>query len=287
MIVQLAPAARGLHVIHRGRRIGWSEWGDERGRPVVFCTGAGMTSSMGFGAAALDGLGVRLLCIDRAGLGRSEPDPDKSFASYAADVAAVLDHLGIARPAVVGFSQGAPFALALAAHASRIALVAGQDELAHPAIRAQLHPEVAGMVDAIAADAAGFAEAFAARVDAAGLWALIIGMSAPTDRAIYDQPAFAAAYQQTLGEGFARGPAGYVQDLVLAMQPWPMAPERIEVPVDLWYGALDTSPVHSPDLGTTLAARLPRATRRVVAGEGGSLLWTRAAEILGALDARD
>jgi hypothetical protein len=54
--------------------------------------------------------------------------------------------------------------------------------------------------------------------------------------------------------------------------------------VDLWYGAQDTSPVHSPDFGATLAARLPRATRTVDPGEGGSILWTRARDILARLE---
>ncbi|HEX8539949.1 MAG TPA: alpha/beta hydrolase, partial [Cystobacter sp.] len=46
------------------------------------------------------------------------------------------------------------------------------------------------------------------------------------------------------------------------------------------YGGLDTSTVHSPDFGATLAARLPSATLTVDPHEGGSILWTRARDIL-------
>jgi len=265
-----------------GRRLGWSEWGDAHGAPVLFCTGAGMTSSFGFGADAIRELGARLICIDRPGLGGSTPDPDKSLVSYARDVTAVLRSEGIVRPAVVGFSQGAPFAVAVAGvnAVSAVALVAGQDELAYPPTKRLLHPDVAGLVAAIEADREGFEASFASRVDAEGLWSLIIGMSAPEDRALYNEPAFAAAYRRSLAEGFAQGPAGYVRDLTLAMSRWSTQPEALAVPVSLWYGKRDTSPVHSPDLGATLSSRFPHASLHVLPDEGGSLLWTRSRDIL-------
>lgn len=283
MTIRLEAPDRTDHIEREnGRRVGWSEWGAPHGKPVLFCTGAGMTSSFGFGADALRELGVRLLCVDRAGLGGSEPDPDKSFESYARDVDAVLKSESLTRPPVIGLSQGAPFAVALAGAnlVSAMALVSGQDELAYPPTRRLLHPEVANMVSAIEADRAGFEASFAARVDADGLWALILGMSAPEDRALYEEPAFAAAYRQSLAEGFARGPHGYVRDLTLAMSRWPTQPEAITVPVSLWYGKRDTSPVHSPDFGATLSSRFPQATLHALPEEGGAILWTRGRDIL-------
>jgi hypothetical protein len=41
--------------------------------------------------------------------------------------------------------------------------------------------------------------------------------------------------------------------------------------------------VHSPDHGATLARRFARAGRHLLEGEGGSILWTRASEILTSL----
>ena len=64
------------------------------------------------------------------------------------------------------------------------------------------------------------------------------------------------------------------------MARWPFAPEDIEVPVHLWYGARDTSPVHSPDFGASLAERIPGAERHLEPGAGGALLWTHAERIL-------
>ncbi|RKH85091.1 alpha/beta hydrolase [Corallococcus sp. AB045] len=283
MTLALTAPERSHHIEREhGRRVGWTEWGAPDGVPVLFCSGAATSSSLGFGAEAVRELGVRLLCVDRAGLGLSQPDPLKDFSRWTADVAAVMEALGLSRPAVVGFSQGAPFAVALAGagRVSAMALVAGQDELAYPATRALLPPEVAGMVAAIESDRAGFEAGFAARADADGMWALVDGMSGPEDRARYREPAFASAYRQALREGFAQGASGYARDLTLAMGRWPVPPEAITVPVRLWYGGRDTSPVHSPDGGALLATRFPRAVRHFLPDEGGSLLWTRARDIL-------
>ncbi|WP_258001365.1 hypothetical protein [Fischerella thermalis] len=59
--------------------------------------------------------------------------------------------------------------------------------------------------------------------------------------------------------------------------------EDITIPVDLWYGALDTSTVHSPDFGKTLALRLAIASHTVDPEQGGSILWTRSWDILAKL----
>lgn len=271
-----------------GRRLAWSEWGPEDGRPVLFCTGAAMSGSLGFGAEALAELGLRLVAPDRPGLGRSDPHPGKTLSSWADDVGELLRAAGLGTPPAVGFSQGAPFALALAGRGlvSALALVSGQDELSHPRVEPLLHPDVAGMVAAVREDAAGFERRFAAMATPDGLWRLIVETSGEPDRGLYLDPAFGAACERALREGFSRGAEGYARDLVLALGPWPTRPEEVDVPTELWYGARDTSTVHSPDLGETLASRLPRASRTVDPEAGGSILWTRSRDILAGLASR-
>lgn len=279
------PERRDSLRLPDGRALAWSEWGPADGLPVLFCTGAGASGSLGFGAAELPALGLRLLAVDRPGLGRSDPHPGKTLDSWTDDVRELLRARAPADPLVVGFSQGAPFALALAGRgaARAVAIVSGQDQLSHPRLRPLLHPDVAGMLAAAEHDPAGFERHFAGMATAGGIWELVLGMSGERDLALYRDPAFGGAYQRALREGFARGAEGYARDLVNALGPWPVEPEEIDVPVDLWYGALDTSTVHSPDFGATLAARLPRARHVVDPEEGGSILWTRAGEILARL----
>ena len=241
-----------------------------------------MSGTLGFGAQHLEALGVRLLALDRPGLGGSTHDPAKTLTSWASDVRELIYALDLVDPVAVGFSQGGPFALALAAEnlVGAVALVSAQDDLAHEAIYALLPAQVAGMVDAARADPAAFEAEMAGIATDEFLWTLIRDMSAPVDRAIYEAPAFAELYRSSLREGFARGAQGYARDLVIALNEWPFRLEQISVPVDLWFGAMDTSPVHSPDFGATLKARLPNSSLIVAEDQGSAILWTRAREIL-------
>jgi pimeloyl-ACP methyl ester carboxylesterase len=59
--------------------------------------------------------GIRLVSYGRPSYGGSTPQPGRSIGSAAADVAAILDDLGIERFATVGASGGGPHALACAA----------------------------------------------------------------------------------------------------------------------------------------------------------------------------
>ena len=96
--------------------------GDPNGRPVVFLHGTpdarhARHPDDGLAAAA----GVRLLAIDRPGLGDSDPDPTATPASVADDVIGVLDALGVEQAGVLAWSAGAIFGVAVAgAHPNRV-----------------------------------------------------------------------------------------------------------------------------------------------------------------------
>lgn len=106
------------------------------------------------------------------------------------------------------------------------------------------------------------------------LFEMIMAHYPASDGPVYDDPDFRATLRTALADGFSQGPAGYARDTVLATTPWPEALFAPGVDIQLLFGSDDT--VHSPDLGATLALRLPGARRTVVDGVGGALLWARA-----------
>lgn len=282
-----APQRLGTTRLADGRRLGWAEWGPEDGAPVLLCSGAATGRSLGFGGGVVEALGVRLIAVERPGIGASDPRPGRTFADWAEDVREFAAARGLARPAIVGNSQGAPFALACAAAGvvRAAAVVSGTDELADPRMIAALAPEVRRLIAAIEADPAGVEASLRGFAGSEVMWELTLKTCGEFDRPIYTQPAFAAALRQALAEAFVQGPAGYARDTVLAMGRWSFDVSRIAVPVALWYGAHDTSTVHSPDRGETLARRIATARRHVLADAGGSLLWTHAEAVLrGLLD---
>ncbi len=256
----------------RGRRMAYASYGPDSGEPAVFIAGAGCGRRMAFGLEMLDKAGVRLISVDRPGIGMSTPDQGKTLDSVGADLAAMIDTI-VGRPVpVVANSQGAPFGLALAAtgRASRLVLVSPIDDLGHPAVAAQLAPAHREFVAAIAADPEAAMQDLSGCTPTA-LFDMIMADYPVSDAAVYDHADFRAMLRAALDEGFAQGAAGYARDTVLATSPWPTHLLSPGVDVHVVFGADDT--VHSPDLGATLAARIPGATHSVIAGVGGALLW--------------
>lgn len=89
--------------------------GSEDGHPVVVFLGLG---SVRYLVALYDdlaeSLGLRLICIDRWGLGRTGvvPDARRGFREWSTIVEEVLDQLGVNKFSIVAHSAGTPYALA-------------------------------------------------------------------------------------------------------------------------------------------------------------------------------
>jgi pimeloyl-ACP methyl ester carboxylesterase len=96
-----------------GRQLGYVELGAPRGPVVIHCHGGGSSRLEAlFLADAAAELGVRLIGIDRPGIGRSDPHAYASLTGWASDVAELADRLSIDRFAIQGMSKGGPYALA-------------------------------------------------------------------------------------------------------------------------------------------------------------------------------
>ncbi|MER7114910.1 alpha/beta fold hydrolase [Saccharomonospora azurea] len=278
----VAPPERlGEFRLADGRVLGWSEWGPPTGRPVLLCPGAATSRRLGFGSDHVHELGVRLIGLDRPGLGVSSPAPGRTvgrtvgraLSDFAGDVEQFVEARCGEAPVVVGFSQGAPFALACAVAGlpSALYLVSAADEVARWHAAGALDGHLATLVDLCARDPDAAYERFLA-FDADAVHRMVLAGSPARDAAVYAEPVFDAAYRTALAEGFAQGPHGYATDTLAAMRPWRLDLDRVSCAVELWYGDEDTG--HSPDNGCTLADRIPGAVRRVLPGEAGSVLWT-------------
>ena len=110
-----------------GRTLGLTRYGSPAHRPVVFHHGFGSSGlELPDNAALLARLRLQILAPDRPGVGQSSVFRALTFPSFADDVVAMLNALGIAeKVGVMGWSVGGVHALALAArHPARVA--AGQ-----------------------------------------------------------------------------------------------------------------------------------------------------------------
>lgn len=123
------PRAEGRFYLPGDRRLGYAEYGDPSGPVVLWFHGTpgGRRQFPLAGRRAAEKLGLRVVLVERAGSGLSDPYRYGRVAEWATDMAHVADVLGAERLGVVGLSGGGPYALACAgtpALADRVAAVA-------------------------------------------------------------------------------------------------------------------------------------------------------------------
>jgi non-heme chloroperoxidase len=121
------PAARFSNLnLRNGPRLHCAEWGDPRGRPVLFLHGWPDSWFSFSRVLPLLPSGLRAIAIDQRGFGDSErPDSGYAIAELGADVVAALDVLGIERVMLAGHSFGSFVARQVALeHSRRVAALA-------------------------------------------------------------------------------------------------------------------------------------------------------------------
>jgi pimeloyl-ACP methyl ester carboxylesterase len=101
--------------LHDGRRLGYADYGDPAGKPIFYFSG-GIGSRLQAAPAETQPLipGVRLIGVDRPGLGLSDFQPGRRIVDWPDDVRQLADALSLKQFAVLGVSAGGPYALSCA-----------------------------------------------------------------------------------------------------------------------------------------------------------------------------
>lgn len=270
-----------------GRALALDDRGDSTGVPILYCHG---TPDSRLARHPDDSVAraawVRLLAVDRAGIGASTPYARRSLESDADDLVAVLDALGIERAAVLAWSTGSIFALALAGrHPDRVRRVV----LAAPLVPADAYGD-AGVLDGAPESRLLFAdhlgtEAPAVLGEELAPWLVPPVMDDATARAHLGEAVAAvagvpgaaeqlvAAVQASVANGYD-GVAGDV-----AAQATPLGPllDAVRAPVSIHVGTDDT--VTPEPMARWLGRRLD-ANVSLHPGEGHGIALTRWSKLL-------
>lgn len=266
-----------------GRRLGYAEFGPASGRPLLWFHGTpGARRQIAPDARALaHSRGVRIVSIERPGVGDSTPHRYRELLDFARDIEHCCDALDIDRFALAGLSGGGPYVLACAhAMPDRVAVAAVLGGVA-PTVG----PDAAlGGASALMRLGAPFFGPGSAAVGgmlrtlvrvlepwkdpAVDLFARVMP---PGDRAVLVEPHIRRMFQEDLILGSRRNMSAIALDVALFGRPWGFALGDVRVPVYLRYG--DADRIVPASHGQHLAERLPNARLRVYSGEGhlGSL----------------
>ena len=100
-----------LH-LRDGRTLGYTTYGKPTGKPLLYFGSSRLEAGILAQPAKL--LGIHLIGIDRPGMGRSAFQEGRRLLDWPPDVAELADHFQLDHFAVVGTSEGGPYALACA-----------------------------------------------------------------------------------------------------------------------------------------------------------------------------
>jgi pimeloyl-ACP methyl ester carboxylesterase len=232
-----------------GRALGYRIYGDPWGTPLLFLHGTpGSRLKFAIGHECGKELGLALVAPDRWGYGLSDVPEVPSLPAFAADMAALMDHLDYRRFAVGGISGGGPYAAAVAAclapRVRALALISPVGPIADAGCTASLPAlhrfsfTMLPRLPALTATIFGvFRWCLVHAPQVAGRLATLRGGA--RDKALMARPEIAEHLLGSFREGLRPGLRGPATDLTLFSRPWGIDLADIRAPARLWVGSDD------------------------------------------------
>nr|WP_090344652.1 alpha/beta hydrolase [Mycolicibacterium malmesburyense]CRL76349.1 alpha/beta hydrolase [Mycolicibacterium malmesburyense] len=262
-----------------GRRLAYVQVGDPNG-PLVIHNHGGPSSRLEVVLLAESAArnGIRLIGVDRPGMGRSSAQKVRSYEGWAQDLTTVADALDRREFGVTGWSEGGPWALAAAAYIdpARLRHVSSIAPGSYGAFGDNSAAPYLSTIDALGGFLAlrfppGFRLMYAALGLSAkrmrnGFLKTLRDSVNDYDREILSRPEVEGPFMDAVAECFAHGSAGLVRDAELLYRRWGFDLSRITVPVHLWQG-LDDRLVPDP-INKAVFDAMPASIWHAVEGAG-------------------
>jgi pimeloyl-ACP methyl ester carboxylesterase len=287
------PKLEGNIAVGDDRQIGFAEFGDPQGRAVFWLHGTpGARRQIPMEARVYaEQQQIRLIGVDRPGIGSSTPYQYGTVVAFADDVRTIADTLGIDKFEVIGLSGGGPYALACAAAMPDRVIAAGVLGGVAPARGADaigggamaLGTFVAPLLEVAGGPLRLAASALVrlARPVASPALDLYGRMSPEADRRMLARPEFKAMFLDDLLNGSRKQLAAPFADIVVFARDWGFRLDEVKVPVRWWHG--DRDHIVPFEHGQHVVAKLPDAQLYHLPGESHLAGLGRAEEILGTM----
>lgn len=264
----MTGVVEGAMTLADGRMLSYREWG-QRGGPLVLLCHPAPVMQPGWEAAGA--LGVRIVCPERPGIGRSTFQPGRSLLDWPADVSELMSHLDAGRFSVVGVSAATPYALAcgmvLEDKVDGVGLIAGTvppDE-ERGGLAALARTDAAAALAEIENQEQSALKDLAASVRR-------VGDRAEPDGALYRRPEVQAALLDAARETYRQGLKGAAHDTLLRVSPWGFGLADVQRSCTWWHGAADAV-VPLTDIQRAVAS-VPQHSLTVVPGVGHGICMT-------------
>lgn len=272
------------------RKLAYVEFGDPSW-PLVIHNHGGPSSRIE-GRLLADGAtsqGIRLVAVDRPGIGRSNPQHGRTYEGWCDDLVAVADALGCQEFGVSGWSEGGPWPLAAAfyidpARLRHVTSIAGgnygafgdmwaakyMDKIDTVGGLLALHHRLSFhlMYEMLALSAVHFRTSYInALIKSVGNY----------DATLLRDPEIGKTFGDMAAECFSQGSEPLVADSELLYHQWAFDVTKIERPVHMWQGT-DDRLVPYP-INKQISDRMPGSVWHKVDGAGHLVAVGRAEDI--------
>lgn len=219
--------------------------------------------------------GLRIIGIDRPGIGSSSPYLYPNLLDWAQDLELLLDALAVDRVRVIGLSGGGPYALAAGAGLAHrvegvgvlggVAPTRGPDAAEGGIIQLAVHAAPLLAATRVPLGVALTGAIRAVRPLAGPGLDLYAAVQPAGDKTLLGRPEFKAMFLDDLLNGSRFQTSAPISDLVLFTRDWGFALADVQVPVRWWHG--DDDHIVPFRHGQHCVDRLPNATMTTIDGE--------------------
>jgi pimeloyl-ACP methyl ester carboxylesterase len=273
------PRTEGQVPVRDGRVLGVCEFGPPSARQnVVWFHGTpGARRQVPQAARRIaDQRGVRIIGIDRPGVGLSTPHLYRNLVDFVGDLEVALDHLEVDRFSTVGLSGGAPYALAAAyvlpARVASVGILGGVvpsgGEDGTPGGLVSLGTRLKPLLPLIAEPAGALLTGFVrvVRPIAPAILDLYARFAPEGDRAVLREPENKEMFIDDIVNSGRHGMRAAAYDAILFTRWWGFSVRDLRVPVTWWQGDQD----NIVPLGHAehIVPLIPGAELRVCPGDG-------------------
>lgn len=284
------PTLEGSVAVRDGRRLSFAEYGSHTGPAIVWMHGTpGARRQIPLDARAYaERNGLRIIGIDRPGIGSSTPHLYPNVLDWTGDLEVLLDSLGIDSVRLIGLSGGGPYVLAAGAALpdrvrgvgvlGGVAPTRGPDAADGGPI--QLAVRLAPLLSAARVPlGVALTTAIRAVKPLAGAGLDLYAMVQPAgDKNLLSRPEFKAMFIDDLLNGSRFQTSAPISDLVLFTRDWGFELADVQVPVRWWHG--DADHIVPFRHGEHVVSLLPDAELYTMPGESHLAGLGRAEEIL-------
>jgi pimeloyl-ACP methyl ester carboxylesterase len=220
-------------------------------------------------------MGIRLIGVDRPGMGFSTPHQFSQLVDFSGDVQVLLERIGIEEFGVVGLSGGGPYTLALAhdlpERVRAVVVLGGVAPSVGPeaadgglvSLAARFQPALKVLRDPVELSMSTMIRAL--RPIGSQALHLYARVSPIGDRRLLLRPEFEAMFLDDLMGGRHWRLRAPFYDAVLFGREWGFNVRDVTIPVEWWHGDADHIIPHAH--GAHMVARLPDARLTTIDGE--------------------